>query len=868
MYKALIRGAVLMVAATQLSFAQGKMTRGLLGESDGFDELVKDATHHGGFFETYEKGEHLYLVIRPDQLNAEFLFSNELGRGIGTHGVTGGLMLNIFEADLVSLERHGDKIYFVKKPDRFVADAGTPEAAAVDLTFGSSVLQSADIAATRDDSALVIDAYGWFVSDLADIGNRLRKVVSTTPGRPGRVTLDKSKSYLDYVKGFEKNLNISVKLTFEPGEPVALSGVPDSRSIPISVHYAFVALPEAPMKPRLADDRVGYFMTVKKDFSKSDRTFFKRYVNKWRLECDGPPGDDGLCDPVKPITYYIGPTIPEQYRQAMIDGVEAFRPAFEEAGFRNAIHAELLPDSADAEDIRYATLRWNVSDEPAWGAIGPSTVDPRTGEVLDADVLFEASLLLGWRQTWWNLVDPAAGLEALLGSSKEELRLMSQGGEMSSLGSEMATQQGLVGAYLTSKGLLKPGDPVPETYMYEALKWATMHEVGHTLGLRHNFRSSIDTPLDKLNDKSWAETNGVFSSVMEYPVVNLPGTGMDAGHYYNPGIGSYDRWAIAYGYTPSDQKAADLAREAAEPGHAYGTDEDAVGPGAIDPTVNVFDLGGDPLLWGKQRAAIVKKLWSRVPEITLTDDEPYLEATIGFQVLLKQYVNAVATGVKYIGGQYQYRDHFGDPDGRAPFVPVEKSRQKEALDFIVDAAFTEEAFTIPEDVLQKLGAARWTHWGIKNTFNGRIDYPLQEQVREVQRKLLERITSPFVFARILDAEFKFGADSVLGIPELMGDLTEAIWSEAWTAPGKNIPGMRRDLQRAYIDRLVQIVTEAPERTPADARAVARLSLEDLSARLGRRLTPPFSFDDYTLAHLKESKARIDKALEAGLELKN
>ncbi|HUF07808.1 MAG TPA: zinc-dependent metalloprotease, partial [Rhodothermales bacterium] len=724
--------------------AQDKPSEEDDAKPDKFADVVEGATKRVGFFETYEKDEHLYLVVREDQLDSEFLFAKSIARGIGTHGVTGGLMLNIFEADLVVLERHADKVYLAQRPSRFIAEPGTPEAESLDLTFGSSVLESAAIKATRDDSAVVIDTYGWFVSDLAGVGQRLRSAVSTAPERPGRVTFDKTKSHLEYVKGFERNLNVQAKLTFDPGEPVTLAGVPDSRSIPVSVHYSFIALPEEPMTPREADDRVGYFMTVKKDFSNPDRSFFKRYINKWRLECGGPVDSDGLCDPKTPITYYVDRTVPEKYRQAMIDGVEAFRPAFEAAGFRDAIGAAVLPDSADAEDVRYATLRWNVSDQPGWGAIGPSTVDPRTGEVLDADVLFEADMLIGWQRTWWNVVDPAASLSAMLNASPVELEILQNGGEMATLGSELAAQGGLLRAHLTGKGLMRPGDPVPEEYIYETLKWVTMHEVGHTLGLRHNFRSSVDTPLDKLHDKAWAEERGVFSSVMEYPVVNIAGDSLDTGHYYNPGVGSYDRWAISYGYTPSAQKATELARLAAHPGHAYGTDEDAVGQGAIDPTVNIFDLGSDPLQWGRARAALVNDLWTRIPEITLADDEPYLEATIALQMLLAQYVNAVGLGVKYIGGQYQYRDHYSDPDGRPPFVPVEKARQREALEFIVESAFSENAFKIPQDVLQQLGAFRWTHWGIENNFNGRIDYPLREQVRAVQRVLLERITSPYV----------------------------------------------------------------------------------------------------------------------------
>lgn len=867
MTRTLLLTAWMFTIAVYPTWAQKKSTSGNGDDAKKFADLVKDAEKREGLFDTYEKGAHLYLAIRPDQLDADFLFSKQIARGIGSHGVTGGLMMNVFTADLVAFEKHGEKIYLIQKPDRFMADSGSAEAA-LDLTFGASVLASADVESTRDDSAVVIDVYGWFVSDLSGVGDRLRNVVSTTPGRPGRVSLDKSRSYLEYVEGFEGNVNIGSKLTFEPGEPVTLSGVADSRYIPISVDYALIELPKDPMTPRLADDRVGYFMTVRKDFSSPERTFFKRYINRWRLECAGPPDAEGLCDPVKPITYYVDRTVPEEYRQAMIEGVEAFKPAFVAAGFRDAIRAEMLPDSAEARDVRYATLRWNVSDQPGWGAIGPSTVDPRTGEVLDADVLFEASMVLGWNRSWWNLVDPASSLAAMLDMSPDQLPALQSGGEMGLLGAEMVAQGGLLRVHLTSQGIMKPGDPVPQEFVHEALKWVTMHEVGHTLGLRHNFRSSADTPLDRLHDKDWASERGVFSSVMEYPTINLAGGGNDTGHYYNPAIGSYDRWAITYGYTPDADHAKEIARLSAQPGHAYGTDEDAVGPGAIDPTINVFDLGSDPLLWGQARAALVKELWSSVHEVALHDDEPYLEATIGLQLLLAQYVNAIGTAVKYIGGQYQYRDHVGDPEGRPPFVAVEKTRQMEALDFILDGAFSEDSFNIPQDVLQSLGAIRWTHWGMQNNFDGRIDYPLQEQVRAVHKTLLDRITSPFVFARILDAEFKYGEEAVLGIPELLSRLSESVWSESWSAPGRNTPAMRRDLQRAFINRMSEILTQAPDRTPADARAVIRLTLEDLSRRLGRRLTPPYDFDAYTLAHLKESKARIDGALDAGLDLKN
>jgi hypothetical protein len=322
---------------------------------------------------------------------------------------------------------------------------------------------------------------------------------------------------------------------------------------------------------------------------------------------------------------------------------------------------------------------------------------------------------------------------------------------------------------------------------------------------------------------------------------------------------------IAYGYTPDADKAKALAREAAEPGHAYGTDEDARGPGALDPTVNIYDLGADPLAWGKERATLIKGLWPDLPKRALTDDSRYARLTQGFQALLNQYVQAVATGVKYIGGQYQYRDHVGDPDGRPPFMPVPKAKQEEALAFINDYAFGEHSFDVPQAVLAQFGANRWTHWGEDNTYDGRVDYPLAEQVLGAQRALLDRVMQPFVFARVRDAETKFGTVKVLTIPEYMRELTESIWSEVY-ATGNNISANRRDLQRMYIDRAASFILDPPERLPADARSVTRYQLAELKRRIDARRSVA-GLNAYTRAHLAESSARIGKVLEAGLDEK-
>ncbi len=829
-----------------------------------FDELTKDAEKIEGYFTFYKKDGKLYMSIPEDRLNQDFLITYELAKGIGARGLFGGTMLNIFEGSIVALEKHDGKIFLVKKPHRYTANADQPENAAVELTFGSSVLETAKIATTEDDTETLIDVYSWFVSDLSQISNRVKFAVSTRPGQPGRASFDKSRSYLDEVKSFPENSNIRANLTFKNSERFGPRTVADGRYIPVSIHYTLAALPEVPMEPREADDRVGFFMTVHKDFSDDDKTFFKRYVNKWRLECDGAAGSDGLCEVKEPIIYYIDHTVPVKYRQGMIDAVNAWGKAFEAAGFKNAIRGEMLPEGADPADIRYATLRWNVSDQSGYGAIGPSVVDPRTGEILDADILFEANMLLGFKNSWRNYLSPATAFSSAFEASEEELNGLQYGGEFSDFANEIAAQGDLVKTLMVAKEDLDPNSPVPDEVVNEFLIWVTMHEVGHTLGLRHNFRSSYDTPIDKLHDKSFTSENGVFSSVMEYPSPNIAPRGEENGHYYSVNAGSYDRWAISYGYTPSNEKAKEIAREAAKPGHAYGTDEDARGGGAIDPTVNVYDLGKDPLAWGKQRADLVKDLYDELPQFVLADNVPYYEVTNAFNSLLFNYARALSTGVKYIGGQYQYREHKGDPNERGPFVPVPKAKQQDALNFLIDYGFNDKAFTVPQDVMQLFGANRWSHWGSNTTFRGRIDYPYYEQVLGLQRGILNQLTHPMRFAKIRDAELKYGANNVVGIPEVVDRLTRAIWSEVWST-NRNISTSRRDLQRAYIDRMTEIITDAPNRTPADARAIARMKLSELRGRIGTNYN---GLDAYTRAHLTESRARIDRALQAGLELKN
>src|SRR5688572_16162458 len=648
-----------------------------------FAEVTRGAEHRPGFFDTYEKDDKVWIAVPRERLGQDFLMEMKLAQGIGANGLFGGTMLNLFEANIMTLERQGEQLFLLQKPHRFTGGKDVAVNRAVALTFGPSVIESARIESFRQDSAMLIDVTNWFVSDLSGISQRVRFAVATGPGQPPPVPFDRQRSYVESVKSFPRNTNIRARLTFRPTNPVGLASVADGRFISIAVHYTLAALPDVPMATRVGDDRVGSILNVHKDFSQDDTTFFVRMVNRWRLERGEQVGDKWR--PKQPITYYIDHTVPEKYRAAMKAGVEAWNVAFEAAGWVNAIRALDLPADADADDIRYATLRWNTSDEPGYGAIGPSTVDPRTGEILDADMLYEASMFANYKNNWRNLASPVTAgdaFEQTLGVGA--FAAQSDRYELAGFIQAFEAQGATLRAALVARGELGPGDPVPDSFVLQAVKWVTMHEVGHTLGLQHNFRSSASTPNAQLQDRAFADQGGLYGSVMEYPAVNVASPGQPNGYFYTPGVGSYDRWAIAYGYTNDAADAARVARQGAERGHLYGTNAESGGAGALDPTINTFDLGEDPLAWGRERSDLVRNIVKDLPRHVLTDNASPYEVTSAYAALMTEYARAVAPAVKHIGGAYFNRDHSGDPNARPPFAPIPKAKQREALDFLVE----------------------------------------------------------------------------------------------------------------------------------------------------------------------------------------
>jgi hypothetical protein len=839
------------------------------------------------------KREKAYLALTPAQLERDYLLVTQLSRGIGELGLDGGTSIR---SDLIRFRRAGDRIELQVVNPRFAAVPGTPMAHTVDFSFGNSVAQSFAIATMRDNGEILVDVAPFLLSDWADLGSFFQGVAAQRK-LAGTITLDRERSSLEQIRLFPGNLEARVRLTYQSSRNFGLETVPDYRWIPVGVHYSLLELPTEPMRPRYADERVGYFVSAIKDFSRDTAaSFFVRYVNRWRIEKRDPGAP--LTVPVKPIVYYIDRTVPNEWRPWVRAGILEWNRAFEDAGFRNAIQVLDAPDDTlwSAEDARYSTVRWTATNRSVY-AVGPSNVDPRTGEILNADVLVSAAWIQTWRGESGEYLAPETAIRSVF--VEDSVSAGSDGeGRLCGLAEGMRRQGTLTRALMASRASGPASAAAVRRYIGRALKALIMHEIGHTLGLRHNFRGSAGVTKAQLTDRKFTQAHGLGVSVMDYspPAVSLDPR--QQGDYHSGTIGSYDRWAIRYGYAslgPTELSAARakgsaspapawspeaevnalraVAGEAANPAHLYGTDEDAgFGGLGLDPTVSRYDQTSDPLSWARDRVALINSLFDSLDTRMVAPGEGYARLRAAFTDLLNDRWYAILVTTKYLGGATTARDHRGDPSARPALVTVPAARQREALAFISEAGFGESAYRFRPELLSLLGPDRWRHWGSNPARDGRIDFPVHRWAAAQQSSLLGQLLDPVVLARIRDAELRARADEpVVTIPEVFDSLTRAIWSEAAfpvagkPAPPRNIASVRRDLQRLYLNTLIGMVVNPLPDTPEDARTLARATLVELGAELDRALLRQSAeLNPYTRAHLVDSKERISQALNARL----
>lgn len=827
-----------------------------------YDKFKDGATAQPGLFTVWRKQGKVYFEIGSSQLDHSYLMASIAASGLGQVPFAG----QVFGSRLIEFHRAGDRIITVEKNTFGKAQPGSAAAEAVSLSYPQSVLSADPVTAIDKATGNMVFPADLLLGDVVNLTDGLNRAAELARNPRVSYRLDPRLSYFGLTKAFPKNVDVEADLTWSSASPGPIDSVPDPRSLFLRLHHTIVELPDDGYRPRYADDRIGYFLTARRQYDdQTTPTSFARYITRWRMEKSDP---NTRSSPAKnPIIYYLSNTIPVRYRKAVADGLMEWNKAFEAIGITHAIEVRPQPDdpSWDPDDARYSVVRWITTTSPPFGAYGPHFANPLTGEIFRVDIVIDGNIMRFRQRDFENTVRPTAlDPQERAACSHDEC-------DFGSFAFEQA-QWGYLA--LSMDDVFAKGGITPDEYGDRYLKSVVLHEAGHNFGLRHNFQSSTIYTMKQLHDKKFTSTHGLVGSVMEYTPLNLSPHGQPQGDYFQTVLGPWDYFTIRYGYEPINAKSPEdempalqrLAAQATRPELAYSTDEDAAWSSgfATDPRVQTGDLSNDALAYAESLFVIDRRLFATLEARLPQRGHSFADARGAFMVLLSSWNHAADIASRYIGGEYFTRNHRGDPNAAAPFRPVPREQERQAFSLLARYALADDAFRFPPSLLNSLGDERYRHWESDPNSSGRLDFPLEELVQRAQASLLGQMWQPTVLSRLVSLETRVARPGeTMSLSDLYNWTDEAVWGDLSSKNLRTVPTVHRALQHRYAEMLVHLTLKPDPGTPQDARALARHHLSWLSHQLGLTLRRG-GLDQATQASFEDVKTTIDRALSADI----